>query len=626
MQTITFYSYKGGVGRTLAVANIARYMARLGQKVFLVDFDLEAPGLHYKLSLVQNDHQKHIELGVLDYIYSFAVERNVPDSLEPYVVSVDAGSKLKGSIYLMPAGKVPCANYWRRLARINWHELFYSDQAEGIPFFLEFKERIEKDYAPDFLLVDSRTGVTEIGGVATSLWPDRLVCLLLKNLENLEGTRAVLRSVKTLERLPDQAPIEVLLVLTRIPIMEDSEREEHIIKEVRSFLNQEAEELSQTLNISDILVLHSKPELQIEESLSIGVETNPERSPLLRDYLRLCVRLISSEMLLPYIAPIVKEIVERALDDPDEVQRDLEVLAATCAHPEVYRTLLQFYRLRQADKETLLKTAWQYWDLHRTSDDPLLWEIVKNYFDASDYSLRHPVVPIEFIEAVWMAAGSDNSRVALALAKTYESQQDTEKAANILAILIDKRELEGQEVIYAINFFTNTSRLEKASNLVNRYKMTLSDNDEFQIAWAHLTITQGSREAAINLLDQPEFLVDRVKNNNMKLWALLLITAGYEQEVQEVLQKELSRGLSKGIPNIKIHEMRNIYSLLGKTDEFTDQVRKSTGEKADLFLSDLKKRETDKLIINVLSHNNKYSDDYISSLYDHMLKYLIKKS
>ncbi|MCJ7630864.1 AAA family ATPase, partial [Candidatus Bathyarchaeota archaeon] len=48
METITFYSYKGGVGRTLALANVAMYLTRFGQKVCIMDFDLEAPGLHYK--------------------------------------------------------------------------------------------------------------------------------------------------------------------------------------------------------------------------------------------------------------------------------------------------------------------------------------------------------------------------------------------------------------------------------------------------------------------------------------------------------------------------------------------------------------------------------------------------
>ena len=50
MRTITFYSYKGGVGRSLLVANVATYLATLGKRVFAIDFDLEAPGLHYKFN------------------------------------------------------------------------------------------------------------------------------------------------------------------------------------------------------------------------------------------------------------------------------------------------------------------------------------------------------------------------------------------------------------------------------------------------------------------------------------------------------------------------------------------------------------------------------------------------
>ena len=45
MYTITFYSFKGGVGRTMALVNVGAQLARMGRKVLLVDFDLEAPGL-----------------------------------------------------------------------------------------------------------------------------------------------------------------------------------------------------------------------------------------------------------------------------------------------------------------------------------------------------------------------------------------------------------------------------------------------------------------------------------------------------------------------------------------------------------------------------------------------------
>jgi len=45
MYTVTFYSFKGGVGRTLALANIGLELARTGRRVLLVDFDLESPGI-----------------------------------------------------------------------------------------------------------------------------------------------------------------------------------------------------------------------------------------------------------------------------------------------------------------------------------------------------------------------------------------------------------------------------------------------------------------------------------------------------------------------------------------------------------------------------------------------------
>src|SRR5687767_9627324 len=43
---VTFYSYKGGVGRSFCLANVAVQLARWGNRVLCVDFDLDAPGLH----------------------------------------------------------------------------------------------------------------------------------------------------------------------------------------------------------------------------------------------------------------------------------------------------------------------------------------------------------------------------------------------------------------------------------------------------------------------------------------------------------------------------------------------------------------------------------------------------
>src|SRR5271169_1658910 len=42
---ITFYSYKGGTGRTMALANVAWILAANGERVLIADWDLESPGL-----------------------------------------------------------------------------------------------------------------------------------------------------------------------------------------------------------------------------------------------------------------------------------------------------------------------------------------------------------------------------------------------------------------------------------------------------------------------------------------------------------------------------------------------------------------------------------------------------
>ena len=41
----TFYSYRGGVGRSMAMANVGELLADMGYRVILCDWDLEAPGL-----------------------------------------------------------------------------------------------------------------------------------------------------------------------------------------------------------------------------------------------------------------------------------------------------------------------------------------------------------------------------------------------------------------------------------------------------------------------------------------------------------------------------------------------------------------------------------------------------
>ena len=227
MDTITFYSYKGGTGRTLVVANVARYLSRFDQSVVVLDFDLEAPGLHYKLNLDRPGEGLAVERGGVDYFHACFTDGTAPEPLRDFFIPLELSPTERGPIHLMAAGNVPSVDYWRKLSQINWHEFLYAPGAVGIPRFLELKERIRDEFKPDFLLIDARTGITEIGGVATAILPDKVVCLLLNNRENLDGARAVLRSLRRADRPPGAAPVEIVPVLARIPALDEQEGESH---------------------------------------------------------------------------------------------------------------------------------------------------------------------------------------------------------------------------------------------------------------------------------------------------------------------------------------------------------------------------------------------------------------
>ena len=75
---ITFYSYKGGTGRSMALANIAWLLASGGQNVLVVDWDLEAPGLHRYFSPFLLDKDLADTDGLINLVDRYATEAVKP--------------------------------------------------------------------------------------------------------------------------------------------------------------------------------------------------------------------------------------------------------------------------------------------------------------------------------------------------------------------------------------------------------------------------------------------------------------------------------------------------------------------------------------------------------------------
>jgi tetratricopeptide (TPR) repeat protein/MinD-like ATPase involved in chromosome partitioning or flagellar assembly len=184
---VTFYSYKGGVGRTLALANAAYLLATDKYepcKVLLWDFDLEAPGIPHLFRCRWGAKKQ----GFVDLVDTYLGEAKVPP-VQEYIHQ----SEVPG-IDLLPAGYID-GKYSGKLERINWRLVY--EKAHGYDFLESIGESIRKiEPQYDYVLIDSRTGYSDVGGICLHQLPDLVVLMFRLNSQNLDGTQKVFSAIQ----------------------------------------------------------------------------------------------------------------------------------------------------------------------------------------------------------------------------------------------------------------------------------------------------------------------------------------------------------------------------------------------------------------------------------------------
>lgn len=218
---ITFYSYKGGTGRTMLLANTAWILASNGKRVLVVDWDLEAPGLHRYLHPFLVDPELTASEGLIDFVTDYAVKAMTPDNkgtdwwlsladISRYAMSLEYEGFPEGAtLDFTPAGR-QSEGYASRVNSFNWQDFY--NRLGGGAFLEAVRERMRADY--DYVLIDSRTGVSDTAGVCTVQLPDALVVCFTLNTQSIEGAAAVAQSVSLQRHIP------VLPVPTRIEFAE----------------------------------------------------------------------------------------------------------------------------------------------------------------------------------------------------------------------------------------------------------------------------------------------------------------------------------------------------------------------------------------------------------------------
>jgi hypothetical protein len=154
---IVWYSMKGGVGRSTALAVAAWKLAEDGKRVMVVDLDLESPGLSSSLL----PQAKRPAFGVADWLVEDLVD-NSP-SLLPDMVAMSDLSR-NGEILVVPAHGADTEAYIDLLGRA-WMPKTQPGTGEREPWssrLARMLDDLESRYQPDIVLLDSRAGIDEI--------------------------------------------------------------------------------------------------------------------------------------------------------------------------------------------------------------------------------------------------------------------------------------------------------------------------------------------------------------------------------------------------------------------------------------------------------------------------------
>ncbi len=208
---VAFYGFRGGAGRTTALAHFAAALSARNVSTVAIDLDVEAPGL----DRVLNCPVLTEDVGAVALLRAAAQAESESDRtaalrLAPHIVKsgLDVGSPIR----VLPAGRLS-ATYLERLEDLGvalWHI------AEPPSPLQALVDQVRSELQPDVILVDCRTGLSGLSASAMFHVADLVVLCLTVTEQSIEGLEVVLRGVHAARTQRNGAP-DLLIVPTMVP-------------------------------------------------------------------------------------------------------------------------------------------------------------------------------------------------------------------------------------------------------------------------------------------------------------------------------------------------------------------------------------------------------------------------
>lgn len=354
---VTFYSYKGGVGRTMSLANVAFLAAVNKQRVLVMDWDMEAPGLVYYFRGLQTAAEaKKLKdsKGILDIFWNWCDSLKSTEGendAEALLERLDSG--LMFSECVMPlmsndliggvtkldyigaggafVGLTERVSYEEALAKFSWAEFF--DIYGGGVVLEALKKWAKENY--DLILIDSRTGFADVAGICTMQMPDEVALCFVLNRQNIDGVARVSAAIR--EQREDK--VRLRAVPMRVARGESSEGSDAKARAIAELTKVGGFSMVAVQDDIKNLSILASDDLPSYETLAPFSAVDPVFDPLTWNYAKLASEILGFDLQVPAFEPETLSLVKLRLQPRHATVEFLEGL--TKGEPERASSELQ---------------------------------------------------------------------------------------------------------------------------------------------------------------------------------------------------------------------------------------------------------------------------------------------